>query len=111
MALGNQQKNTLGQYADLLKRNPGIIKLRVSVGHFRYFTREMGGGSGYPIFVSALEHYEGESPAVFRRNWLATCRYEYTVEAKLQEVCNYLAGRGCDMDRVEISGLASTTPR
>lgn len=102
MALGTRQKDILGQYADLLKRNPGVIKLRVSAGDFRYFTREMGGGSGYPIFVSALEHYEGESPAVFRRNWLATCRYEYTVEAKLREVCDYLTDQGCDMSRVEV---------
>jgi len=95
----------LSWYADLLKRNPGVIKLRVSVGRFQYFTRERGGGSGYPIFVAALECYGDESPAVFRRNWLATCQYEYTVETKLQEVSNYFAGQECDMDRVETRGL------
>lgn len=104
MALGKRQREVLGWYADLLKRNPGIVELRVSVGRYQYLTREMGGGSGHPVFVSAFECYEGEPPARMRLNWIATCQYDYSAEAKTQEIAAWLIEQGCSSGSIKIAG-------
>lgn len=100
MALGVQQKETLRQFADLLNRQPHIIRLQITINRRRAYTREFG--SGMAITIKPFECYEeGEYP--MQGDWIANCQYDYTAIEKAQEIARFLVNEfGCPKERIKI---------
>lgn len=88
MALGKLQRETLQWYADKMPGDPKTIIIKILP--WRRFTREAGGGAGFPVTVEMIYNSDQERE---RSDWLATCSAEQTAVAKGQEIGRHL----CDV--------------
>lgn len=82
MPLGEQQKAILAHYAGVGEPHAVIVTIHSE----RWFTREGGGGSGYPIGVKIV--YENGDVDLPRR--IALPRHRHTALDKGKEVASYL---------------------
>lgn len=81
--LGKRQKEILASYTGVREPHEIII----TIGKWRRFTRELGGGSGYPITIKIVYLIDMEEDL---SQWIATCTYPYTAIEKGQEIGRYL---------------------
>lgn len=98
--LGPEQQKTLKNYAAMLENSREPAKLIILIHSFARFTREAGGGSGYPISIAYV--YDSDQYADLRK-WISTCREEYTALDKGKEIGRYLCDElGCSRDLVKL---------
>lgn len=99
--LGEVQQETLRRYAKMLE-NQGDepAKLIIKIHPWARFTREAGGGSGFPISIAYV--YESDQYEDLPK-WIATCRHDYTALEKGKEIGRYLCDKlGCSRDLVKL---------
>lgn len=98
--LGTEQKKTLKGFAAMLENMRDPAKLIIKIHKFRRFTREAGGGSGYPITVAYV--YDSDNYADLPR-WISTCRTESAALEKGKEIGRYLCDElKCSRDLVKL---------
>lgn len=100
MALGKNQKAQLDSYAKSMSGGEPKT-LVVKVHPWRRFTREMGGGSGYPITIFLYYKLTRDKDDSY---YLSTCRYKHSVDEKLREVKTYLERQGMNLSHLRIEG-------
>jgi hypothetical protein len=101
VTLGKRQRETLDGYARTLIDDPTGYRVEVQILPWRRFTREAGGGSGYPIVVKGFTFEDGKEHPMEGR-WLSTCTEDYTAVEKGQEIARYLVAAGCPKDRIRV---------
>lgn len=100
MALGIRQKELLQEFANLLNRQPDIIRLQITINRRRAYTREFG--SGMAITIKPFECYQ-EGEYAMQGDWIANCQYDYTAIEKAQEIARFLVDElKCPKERIKI---------
>lgn len=83
--IGNQQKKQLQSAAALMTLGDPK-ECHIVIRPHRYFTREAGGGRGYPI-VMRLVHGPDD---IEHLGWLSKCTEHYSAIDKAKELARYL---------------------
>lgn len=102
MAIGKRQREILDKNVQLYQRNPGIIRFEVVIGSWRRFTREMGGGSGFPIMIKTYECCAGEPDSLLGSDWISTCTQDYTSIERGQAFARYLVDAGVNRELLRL---------
>lgn len=85
--IGKRQIETLQKYARWITDATDAAEVRVKVLSWRRFTREAGGGAGYPVVMVYVYLDNGDQE---RADYLSTCKEHYAAIDKAKELARYL---------------------
>lgn len=102
MSLGKRQRATLDDYANILIVQPQIVRIEVQILPWRRFTREAGGGSGFPIIIKPFATDEDGKEHDMESQWLSTCTENWSAIEKGIEIARYLVDKGCPKGRIKL---------
>lgn len=98
--VGNRQVETLQKYARWVSDANEPVEVQVRIRPWRHFTREAGGGSGYPVIMMLVYTTNGDNEQV---DYTSTCRSHHTAIEKAKELARYLRDElKVDADKIRV---------